>query len=101
MEALLEKEGNVESWNAERLDELSRRMDAGFETIRDEMREGFATIDARFSRIDERFAQVATSEDLQFLTSRFDKLQNTLLIIGGGLLGTVLASAAGVIVAVT
>jgi hypothetical protein len=87
----------VESWNDERLDELSRRMDAGF----NEMREGFATIDGRFNRIDERFAQVATSEDLQFLSSRFDRLQNTLLIIGAGLLGTVIASAAGVIVAVT
>lgn len=90
MEALLEKEGDVERWNDERLDELSRRMDKGF----DEMREGF-------SRIDQKFELVAKNEDLQFLTSRFDRLQNTLLIIGGGLLGTVLASAAGVIVAVT
>jgi hypothetical protein len=90
MEALLEKEGTVESWNDERLDELSRRMDAGFE----EMREGFA-------RIDRKFELVAKNEDLQFLSSRFDRLQNTLLIIGGGLLGTVIASAAGVVVAVT
>ncbi|HET9152497.1 MAG TPA: hypothetical protein VFN85_00100 [Solirubrobacterales bacterium] len=94
MEALLEKEGTVESWNDERLDELSGRMDTGFETIRDEMREGFA-------RIDQKFELVAKNEDLQFLSSRFDRLQNTLLIIGGGLLGTVIASAAGVVVAVT
>ena len=33
MEALLEKEGDVESWNDERLDELSRRVDAGFEKM--------------------------------------------------------------------
>jgi len=90
MEALLEKEGDVERWNDERLDELSRRMDAGF----NEMREGFA-------RIDRQFELVAKNEDLQFLTSRFDKLQNTLLIIGGGLLGTVIASAVGVVVAVS
>lgn len=94
MEALLEKEGDVESWNDERLDELSRRMDAGFE----EMREGFARID---QKIDQKFELVAKNEDLQFLSSRFDRLQNTLLIIGGGLLGTVIASAAGVVVAVT
>jgi hypothetical protein len=31
MEALLEKEADVESWNDERMDELSRRVDAGFE----------------------------------------------------------------------
>jgi hypothetical protein len=30
MEALLEKEGAVESWNDERMDELRRHMDAGF-----------------------------------------------------------------------
>jgi hypothetical protein len=94
MEALLEKEGDVDSWNDERLDELSVRMDNGFKTIREEMREGFA-------RIDRKFELVAKNEDLQFLSSRFDRLQNTLLIIGGGLLGTVIASAAGVIVAVT
>lgn len=44
MEALLEKEGDVEKWNDERLDELSGRVDAGFK----EMREGFARIDAKF-----------------------------------------------------
>ncbi|HSC21343.1 MAG TPA: hypothetical protein VLC07_06405 [Solirubrobacterales bacterium] len=84
----------MESWNDERLDELSRRMDSGFEDMRKEMREGFA-------RIDQKFELVAKNEDLQFLSSRFDRLQNTLLIIGGGLLGTVIASAAGVVVAVT
>ncbi len=54
----MEKEGTVESWNDERLDELSRRMDAGFE----EMREGFARIDAKF---DSKF---------DGLTARVDKL---------------------------
>jgi hypothetical protein len=101
MEALLEKEGDVENWNDERLDELSGRMDGGFR----EMREGFARIDREmkegFARIDRKFEKVATREDLQFLSGRFDRLQNTLLIIGGGLLGTVIASAAGVVVAVT
>ena len=37
----------MDSWNDERLDELSRRMDAGFE----EMREGFARMDERFERL--------------------------------------------------
>jgi hypothetical protein len=47
MEALLEKEGKVESWNDDRLDELSRRVDDGFK----EMREGFARIDERFDKL--------------------------------------------------
>jgi hypothetical protein len=58
MEALLEKEGTVERWNDERLDELARRMDDGFK----EMREGFARIDAKF---DSRF---------DGLNARIDKL---------------------------
>ena len=37
----------MDSWNDERLDELSRRMDEGFK----EMREGFARIDERFERL--------------------------------------------------
>jgi hypothetical protein len=38
--ALLEMERPMDSWNDERLDELSRRMDEGFK----EMREGFARL---------------------------------------------------------
>lgn len=65
MEALLEKEEAVENWNDERMDELSRRVDAGFK----EMREGFARIDSKFARIDSKF-------DLKFdgLNARIDKL---------------------------
>ena len=37
----------MDSWNDERLDELSRRMDEGFK----EMREGFKRIDDRFERL--------------------------------------------------
>jgi hypothetical protein len=51
MEALLEKEGTMESWNDERLDELSRRMDNGFKEVRSEMREGFARVDSRLDRL--------------------------------------------------
>lgn len=50
MEALLEKEGDVENWNDDRLDELSQRMDDGFK----EMREGFASVDHRFERVHDR-----------------------------------------------
>ena len=44
----------MDSWNDERLDEMSRRMDEGFK----EMREGFARIDERFERIDRRFERL-------------------------------------------
>ena len=44
----------MDSWNDERLDELSRRMDDGFK----EMREGFRRIDERFERVERRFERL-------------------------------------------
>lgn len=40
----------MESWNDERMDELSRRVDAGFS----EMREGFARVDTKIDRLGAR-----------------------------------------------
>ncbi len=74
MEALLEKEGKVENWNDDRLDELSRRMDAGFK----EMRDGFAQMDAKFD-------------------AKFDKLFIAILTVGGGFAATTIASLLGVL----
>jgi len=60
MEALLEKEGKVENWNDDRLDELSRRMDSGFKqaatkaevgATRVEMKEGFARVSDRLDKL--------------------------------------------------
>jgi hypothetical protein len=86
MEALLEKEGNVESWNDERLDELSSRMDEGFKEMRAgfarvdrEMKEGFAGVDAKFARIDDRF----------------DKLFLALFTVVGGFAATAIAALIG------
>lgn len=48
----------MENWNDDRLDELSRRMDAGFKEMREEMREGFARMDKRFKQVDKRFERL-------------------------------------------
>lgn len=48
------EEGQVENWNDDRLDELSRRMDSGFSELKKEMKDGFARVDRRFERIDDR-----------------------------------------------
>jgi hypothetical protein len=83
MEALLEKEGTVESWNDERMDELSRRVDDGFK----EMREGFTRVDREmkegFSRVDREM-----KEGFARVEDRFDRLNHTLFI---GVLGVVAA----------
>lgn len=70
MEALLEKEGEMESWNDDRLDELSRRMDAGFDravtkgemaaikveiaATKGEVSRGFGKADHEFGRLNDR-----------------------------------------------
>lgn len=71
MEALLEREGTVESWNDERMDELSRRMDAGFEkaATKDETNLRFDEDAAR----SERFETYARTE-FHRIGDRLDKL---------------------------
>jgi hypothetical protein len=88
MEALLEKEGEVENWNDDRLDELSGRVDSGFKEMREgfarvdrEMKEGFARVDAKFDRVD----------------ARFDKLFIAIITVGGGFAATTVASLLGVL----
>jgi hypothetical protein len=86
MEALLEKEENVESWNEERMDELSGRVDDGFK----EMREGFARVDARFERLHTRL-------DARFdkIDARFDKLFLAVFTAGVGFAATTIAALIG------
>jgi hypothetical protein len=46
----------VESWNDDRLDELSRRMDAGFEraATKEEVNRGFDAMQSQFDRVNDR-----------------------------------------------
>jgi hypothetical protein len=86
MEALLEKEGIVESWNDERLDELSRRTDAGF----GEMRDGFAKMDQEMKKIDARLAGLATRKEVQAVDDRIFMLICSLFVVIGGIIGTLI-----------
>lgn len=76
MEALLEREGTVENWNDDRMDELSQTMKEGFakvdqrfERVEGEMKEGFAKADRetshRFDKVDHEFGR---------LNDRLDKI---------------------------
>jgi uncharacterized sporulation protein YeaH/YhbH (DUF444 family) len=95
MEALLKKEGTVESWNDERMDELSRRVDSGFRQTHEEVREGFAEISRKLDRIptreeiDHRFE--GTEGRINRVNNRLEHMVWALFAIGGGLLGNVLA----------
>jgi len=81
----LEMERPMDSWNDERLDELSRRMDAGFKEMREEMREGFARVDKRFEQVDRRFEQV---------DKRFERLYYVMITGSIGLVTSVLLAVA-------
>jgi hypothetical protein len=93
----------MESWNDERLDELSRRVDAGFEkaatktelaATNKEMNRRFDEANGRFDRFEKtvgsRFDEVAG--ELRHLSERFDRLLNTLTV---GLIGVIAALLAG------
>jgi hypothetical protein len=78
MEALLEKEADVESWNDERLDELSRRVDAGFEkaVTKEEMNRRFDEMSQRFDESAARSNSFEMKVGAEFhrFTDRLDKL---------------------------
>lgn len=71
MEALLEREADVENWNDERMDELSRRMDAGFAATADK-EETNRRFDEGAAQL-ERFESHVRTEFHRF-TDRLDKL---------------------------
>ncbi len=99
MEALLERGTDVENWNDDRLDELSRRMDAGFEktatkvelnAVKNEMNLRFGEIDRRFGEVGKRFDKIDTQ--LLNINDRLDRLHHTLLIGACGLIAAVIAN---------
>lgn len=69
------------SWTDERLDDLSRRVDVGFEEVA-----------GQFQKVDERFGRLEGKVDARFdkLNGRFDKLQHTLVQVSLTMLGSVL-----------
>ncbi|HEX6153141.1 MAG TPA: hypothetical protein VFZ19_06410 [Solirubrobacterales bacterium] len=99
MEALLEKEGQVESWNDDRLDELSRRMDAGFEkaATKEEMNLRFDEVDRRFDEVYRRFDEIGgrfgeVSAQFAHINDRLDRMNNTLLVGAFGVIAATIAN---------
>ena len=91
----------MDSWNDERLDELSRRMDAGFKEMREgfakierDMKEGFARVDKDmkegFARVDQRFEKV--DERFEKADERFFGLMIVMLVVGGGMISALIAA---------
>jgi hypothetical protein len=69
------------TWTDERLDELSRRVDDGFNRVDADLRQFRTEVGARFDAVERRF----------------DALQRTMIQVGGGVLVSVLATLATVV----
>jgi hypothetical protein len=100
MEAL-KMETPMTEWNDDRLDELNGRVKDGFAKVDQEMKEGFANVDRRFEKVAPREetlnAHAEVMVELRRLNDRFDRLLHTLMVIGWGFAGTVLAALIGAV----
>lgn len=85
MEALLEREEQVENWNDDRLNELSRRMDAGFEQVATK-----AEMNQRFDEVDRNFGKL--EHQLGRLNDRIDRFGYAMIFFGFSLSAAVLAN---------
>jgi hypothetical protein len=104
MEALLEKEGDVENWNDDRLDELSRRIDAGFEkaATKEETNLRLDAVDKRFDEADRRFTEIGQQMSRGFaevntqlgrLNDRLDRFVSTFVIVSATVAAAVIGNA--------
>lgn len=106
MEALLERGTDVESWNDERMDELSQTMKEEFAKSEREMKGGFAEINRKLDRlptreeIDHRFAATDRKMDQSFesterridrVSTRFEHMVWATFAVAGGFFGNLFA----------
>jgi hypothetical protein len=73
------------TWTDDRFDDLSRRLDDGFNRVDEALRQQRTEVSARFDAVE------------SLLDARIDGLQRTMIQIGGATIATVLATLATVI----
>jgi DNA anti-recombination protein RmuC len=86
-----------QSWNDDRLDHLSRRVEEGFQRVD----ERFEEVDRRFEQVDQRFERVETQLDqmrsemtsgFAQLNERLDRFLLGLVVVSGGVIAALLAA---------
>jgi hypothetical protein len=84
------------TWTDERLDDLARRMDAGFDRVDADLRSLRAELSAR---IDAQGAELGARIEAQGaqINARIDALQRTMLQVSGATIAAVLATLLSVI----
>jgi hypothetical protein len=87
-----------QSWSDDRLDDLSGRVDAGFARLEQRLDASDGRLEAIAERMDRRIDESAPDLRLEFntrfdrLESRFDRMQQTLIVTGGGIVATLIAA---------
>ena len=96
-----------ETWTDERLDDLVKQVDKGFDGTKVEIRDlrthmdkGFARVDSdvRELRVEMRQMRADMKEGFDRMDARFDALQRTMIISLAGIAGSIAASVIGGIV---
>ncbi len=100
-------EGTRATWSDERLDDLSRRVEAGFDRVDEDLRALRADLGARIdgqgtslgARIDGQGTSLGARIDgsTRALNARIDALQRTMIQVGGGMIITMFIGFAGLI----
>jgi uncharacterized protein YdcH (DUF465 family) len=83
-----------DAWTDERMDDLSTRMDRGFDRVDADIRElraqtdsGFERVDKRFERVDDEIRELRTE-----MNTRFDAMQRTLIIGFASIVASMIAT---------
>lgn len=76
-------------WTDERMDDFAKHVDKRF----DHVNQRFEQVDQRFDRLEEAVRELRTD-----VNSRFEGLQRTLLLTGGGIIATLIAGIVSLVV---
>jgi hypothetical protein len=102
------------TWTDERLDDLSHRVDDGFNRVDEDLRQMRTEMNSRFDGLEGRLGERIDGVEgrlerrigslerqlggrIDGLEARFDSLQRTMIQVGGGMIVTVLATLATVL----
>lgn len=80
-------EPKMDNWNDGRLDELSRRTDAGFKEVKGEIKDLSQRTDKGFDEV-----KGDVKELRQEFNAKFDRLTTALIVVGGTLVAAVIGS---------
>jgi chromosome segregation ATPase len=96
-----------QSWSDDRLDDLNKRVDDGFARVEDRIDRLDEKLEARFDHLDAKIDRKidTSSHELRMemkagfddVNARFDRMQQTMMQIGAGLIGVLIAASAGLI----